>query len=112
VTSTGCCCVAAPGRGLAGPVCGFSGSVGASGGCGWDLFGELGADEGVDLVADRTDLFAGFAGGVGELVVGVARREDLVAWFEQTFGLCEVDEGRLARQTRTGLRDAAGCLAE
>lgn len=39
------------------------------------------------------------------------RRDDLAIWIEQTFGLHEDDEGRLARQAPTRLRDAAVKLA-
>ena len=37
--------------------------------------------------------------------------DDLAIWIEQTFGLREDDEGRLARQSPTRLSDAAGQLA-
>ncbi|WP_326603457.1 DEAD/DEAH box helicase [Rhodococcus sp. PD04] len=38
--------------------------------------------------------------------------DPLAIWTEQTFGLREDDEGRLARQLPTRLRDAAGALAD
>ena len=37
--------------------------------------------------------------------------DDLAIWIEQTFGLGEDDEGNLARQIPTRLRDAAGELS-
>jgi ADP-ribose pyrophosphatase YjhB (NUDIX family) len=39
------------------------------------------------------------------------RSDDLAIWIESTFGLREDDEGSLARQSPTRLRDAAGQLA-
>ena len=40
------------------------------------------------------------------------QRDDLAVWIEQTFGLDRDDEGNLARQAPTRLRDAAARLAE
>lgn len=40
------------------------------------------------------------------------RRDPLAVWIEQTFGLCDDDEGRLARQAPKRLREVARALAE